>query len=520
MNRVLKKAVSFLTAVVVGASAFAATVVPASAASAKLTAKQAVANSYDTVTIFDNGAFFSSKSKCVLVDNTGKKISVKNTIGFNKIYAPVTQADPAPSTEKINVVGWPYVLVGKGDKVAAILQNGKFLADGKLFNHIEECGDNIAAVSGNTTYIYSVKGKKIAEIKGGKYGEISEFDPASKVSVFEKVDSYDDWGYVDKATITILDKSGKVLAKESNVRWTSMYTVGKDKYLQVNSSPNDYMIKIYYDMKGNKLTDEQAEQIMDLYYESSDNSGESDNQAEPVNHNLTVESTWKDYNCYTLNVSDSDGTIVYTSESERPAHEGTGYMWLNGKLIIAAGNYAVIDDATGKVEHKGNFNDLDGIEYISSDQKTLIVQDTNWNSTLLTIGGKKLSKTNVSPITYGDYFDYVLADGSISSIKSYVAKDGFIFTDNGKKGIMGSNGKVIVKAKYGDIRFGDNGVALAESSGKYSIINTKGKVLAKNLYIVPRAIWLSDNLSSDKADVYITQNKAGTKFGCFVVKAK
>ena len=188
MNRVLKKAVSFLTAVVVGASAFAATVVPASADSAKLTAKQAVANSYDTVTIFDNGAFFSSKSKCVLVDNTGKKISVKNTIGFNKIYAPVTQADPAPSTEKINVVGWPYVLVGKGDNVAAILQNGKFLADGKLFNHIEECGDNIAAVSGNTTYIYSVKGKKIAEIKGGKYGEISEFDPASKVSVFEKVD--------------------------------------------------------------------------------------------------------------------------------------------------------------------------------------------------------------------------------------------------------------------------------------------------------------------------------------------
>ncbi len=484
MNRVLKKAVSFLTAVVVGASAFAATVVPASAASAKLTAKQSVANSYDTVTIFENGAFFSSKSKCVLVDNTGKKINIKNTIGFNKIYAPATLADPAPSTEKVNVVGWPFVIVGKDDKVAAILQNGKFLADGKLFDHIEECGDNIAAVSGNTTYIYSVKGKKIAEIKGGKYGEISEFDPASKVSVFEKVDSYDDWGYVDKATITILDKSGKVLAKESNVRWTSMYTVGKDKYLQVNASPNDYMIKIYYDMKGKKLTDEKAEQIMDLYYESSDNSGESDNQAEPAKHNLTADSSWNDeLNCYTLNVCDPNGNIVYTAVSENSINGWSDYMWLNGKLIIAAGNYAVIDDATGKVEHKGNFNDLDGIEYISSDQKTLIVKNTKLDYTLLTIGGKKLSKTYdyIAPITSGDYFKYVLADGSTCSTKSYIAKDGFLFTDNGKYGIMGSNGKVIVKAKYGDIRFGDNGVALAESSGKYSIINTKGKVLAKNL---------------------------------------
>ncbi len=509
MNRVLKKAVSFLTAVVVGASAFAATVVPASAASAKLTAKQAVANSYDTVTIFDNGAFFSSKSKYVMVDNTGKKISVKNTIGFNKIYAPVTMADPAPSTEKINVVGWPYVLVGKGDKVAAILQNGKFLADGKLFDHIEECGDNIAAVSGNTTYIYSVKGKKIAEIKGGKYGEISEFDPASKVSVFEKVDSYNDWGYADEYTITVLNKSGKVLVKESNISSVSMFTVGKKSYIKLYTKTYD---SVTYDVKGNKLTQKQEEAL--------DSSDESDDQAEPVNHNLSVESTWKDYNCYTLNVSDSDGNIVYTSESKNSADEGTGYMWLNGKLIIAAGNYAVIDDATGKIEHKGDFNDLDGIKYISSDQKTLIVQDTNWNSTLLTIGGKKLSKTSVSPITSGDDFKYVLADGRTCSISSYVAKDGFIFTDNGKKGIMGSNGKVIVKAKYSDIRFGDNGVALAESSGKYSVISTKGEVLAKSLYIVPRAIWLSDNLSSDKADVYITQIKAGTKFGCYVVKAK
>ena len=509
MNRVLKKAVSFLTAVVVGASAFAATVVPASAASAKLTAKQAVANSYDTVTIFENGAFFSSKSKYVMVDNTGKKINIKNTIGFNKIYAPATLSDPGPSTEKVNVVGWPFVIVGKDDKVAAILQSGKFLANGKLFDLIKECGDNIAAVSGNTTYIYSVKGKKIAEINGGKYGVISEYDPDSKVSVFKKVDSYDDWGYADESTITILNKSGKVLAKESNISAISMFTVGKSEYMRLYTKTGDRKI---YDMKGNKLTKKQEEAL--------DSSDESDDQAEPVKHNLTVESTWKDFYCYTLNVSDSDGNIVYTSESKNSADEGTGYMWLNGKLIIAAGNYAVIDDATGKIEHKGDFNDLDGIKYISSDQKTLIVQDTNWNSTLLTIGGKKLSKTSVSPITSGDDFKYVLADGRTCSISSYVAKDGFIFTDNGKKGIMGSNGKVIVKAKYSDIRFGDNGVALAESSGKYSVISTKGKVLAKSLYIVPRAIWLSGNLSSDKADVYITQNKAGTKFGCYVVKAK
>lgn len=512
MNRVLKKAVSFLTAVVVSASAFAAAVVPASATSAKTAAKQTLDNSYDMVTVFNNGAFFSSKSKYVLVDNAGKKVTVKNTVGFDKIYLPVTMADPAPATEGFNVTNWSYVLVGKGGKFAAILQNGKYLANGKFFDSIDQCGDNITAVIGNTTYIYSAKGKKLAEIKGGKYGELFEFDAASKVSIFKKVDSYDDWGYADQFTITLLNKSGKVLSQESKIRSAYVYTVGKGKYIRFYTITDD---RIIYDMKGNKLTEKQEADL--------DNNDQSDNQEEPVNHNLTANSFWNDeLNCYTMNVCDPSGNIVYTAVSDNSINEGSGYMWLNDKLIIAAGNYAVIDDAAGKVEHKGDFSDLYGVSYISSDKKTLIVWNTKWDYTLMTIGGKKLSKTYdaISPITIGDSFDYILSDGSASSISSYIAKDGFLFTDNGKYGIIDSNGKVIAKAKYDNIKFGNNGAALAESSGKYSIINTKGKVIAKSLNIVPKSTWFSKKLSGSNADVYITQNKAGTKFGCYVVKSK
>lgn len=516
MNRVLKKAASFLTAVVVSASAFAATVVPASAASAKTTAKQTVANSYDMVTVFENGAFFSSKSKYVLVDNTGKKVSVKNTIGFDKIYTPATMSEPAVVSKGLNITHWPYVLVSKGKKFAAILSSGKYLANGKLFNSIDECGEYIAAASGNTTYVYNAKGKKLATIKGGKYGVLTDYEPDSKVSIFTKAESYDDWGFADKSTVTILDKNSKILIQEENVSWASIYTGDNDKYIMVSTINDDYIIEsTYYNMKGAKLTDEQAEALID--------NGQYDIQSEPAKHNLTANSFWNDeLNCYTLNVCDPKGSIIYTAVGNNFLSEPTDYMWTNGKLIIAAGDYVVIDDATGKVEYQGGYDDINGIMFTSTDKKTILVQNYDFDSILLSIDGKELYKTNgyISPNAFDNDEIYTGVNGETSYTRNYIAKDGFIFTKNEKYGILDSNGKEAVKAKYDSIELGNNGTILAGNSGKYSIFSSKGKTLAKNLNIVPMTLWFSQYLSSANADVYITQNKAGTKFGCYVVKTK
>ena len=112
----------------------------------------------------------TSKSKFVMVNKNGKSVSVKNSIGFDKIYMAASAGGVreielrrtwGDTIEGQHMEGSnSCIIVGKGKKYAAILGSGKFLEKGKLFDKISTYGNSITAVSGKKTFIYDEDGNK------------------------------------------------------------------------------------------------------------------------------------------------------------------------------------------------------------------------------------------------------------------------------------------------------------------------------------------------------------------------
>lgn len=539
MNRVLKKAASFLAAVVVGASALAAGGVTASAKSGT-TAAQLVGNNYDLVIGTSNAAFYvgnclktvetkddwgdvekeisvnlTSKSRFVMVNKNGKAVSVKNSIGFDKIY----QAASAGGVREINLDYNSYddtidgqhmegsnscIIVGKGKKYAAILGSGKFLEKGKLFDKISTYGNSITAVSGKKTFIYDEDGKKVATINSKNAGMCISYDPASKNSLMYYVNTTGNWDDRAKEKLVIINSKGKELKTFKDRRAGSFTKINGKTYVAVKSRLYDD--PEYYTVDGKKAA-----------------VGLS-NAAEP---NLS----WNcDYNYETqkgtLTVTDKKGKVIYTVNGSAPGGEGKtdydiGYpaVYNNGKLIIGYGNLVVIDDATGNIEYQDSKRKYIAIKYVSSDSSTFIAAYGE-------------GKENYG---YYQHFKYIVmstkgkaisgAYDSITPVASYEPTDSFFVTSSDKIGIMNSKGKVIVKPAYDSVADTRQKVSLLKKGETCDLYdNNTGKKLLGKLYYSTSYDYYIDWGTSPFIDMtakttrLITTDKTGNKFGCVIIK--
>ncbi|MBP1544631.1 MAG: hypothetical protein J6A16_11100, partial [Oscillospiraceae bacterium] len=284
MNRVLKKAVSFFTAMAVSTSMLAAASISASAASA-VSAKQTLKNSYELALSFDSGAFFATDiksetmeyttawgdtrtsdiilpedgAKFYMITSKGKKVQVKNTIGFDKVYSLNTGGGPEMIFADWDFKGAAYdtndgnaVVVGKGDKYAVILSTGKFLANGKLFDTIVVGNEYISATAGKYTYFYDVSsGKQLAKIKSTDIGICADYDKSSKTFLTYKGTTVENsWGYDYH-----LVKGGKIKKSFKSDKYSSVYLVKSGSKNVVCAATNDWPKQYeYYTMAGKKTT--------------------------------------------------------------------------------------------------------------------------------------------------------------------------------------------------------------------------------------------------------------------------
>lgn len=254
MNRVLKKAVSFFSAVVVSVSALAAGTVSAQAASS-VKLKQAISNNYEAVVSLENSALFISdvdsnggaftipkSAKMVMMNNEGKTVKLKNTTGFDKIYTIGTMYQPYVVGQNFewSVMG-NLIILNSGNKYTALLENGKFLEKGKLFDRISY-NTYITAASGKTNYVYDTNGKLIGKFKVNPSVTCVGYDKSSKTFVAYQAEDYSYHYY--------LIKGNKIIKTFKNCYPSSMgmVTVNKKNYLHIRNDDGEF----YYSMKGKK----------------------------------------------------------------------------------------------------------------------------------------------------------------------------------------------------------------------------------------------------------------------------
>ncbi len=448
MNRVLKKAASFLAAVVVGASALTAGGVTAST---KLgtTATQLVGNNYDIVIGTSNAAFYvgnclktvkttdewgdvekeisvnlTSKSKFVMVNKNGKAVSVKNSIGFDKIY----MAASAGGVREIKLDYNSYddtiqgqhmegsnscIIVGKGKKYAAILGSGKFLEKGKLFDKISTYGNSITAVSGKKTFIYDEDGKKVATINNKKTGMCISYDPSSKNSLMYYYEISGEWGGRTNEKLAIVNSKGKTLKTFKDRRAGSFTKINGKTYIAARNWWSSDESE-YYTVDGKKV------------------SAESINVVKP-NLSWDYESNYETKKG-TFTVKDKSGKVVYTVDGPIcKGKEGGGIpisRYNNGKLIIGYVNLVVIDDATGKIVFQDSKHKYVGIQDVSSDSSTFIAVYGEGKKSYGYYERTKYVVMSTKGKAISGAYDY------ITPVASYEPTDSFFVTSSNKIGII------------------------------------------------------------------------------------
>lgn len=580
MNRAFKKAASFLTALVMGASIMSAGSISASAASTRVSVTQTVKNSNKMALGFSGGVFFasdvksatkkltsawgeeyegkylttSSKAEYTMVTSDGKSVKVKNTIKFDKLYRVSTFGVPTELIYSENASNYyedlaACVVVGKGKKYAGVLSSGKFLANGKYFDSIYVGYDYITAVSGKTTYVYNAAGKQLTKSTVKNLGNAIDYDAGSKTVIMSK-DVKDSFRRYD---ITLLNKSGKAVKSFSNkINGYFEKVNGKTYLCIVSEDPNDWGGRTdYFTTDGKKASVKKSDD--NNYFSELKKLDRDLKVSEVLISEEKDEYGWISNRVYDLVVTDKNGKEVYhkemTSDNSYPRVDGKAdgepnpkYFWAGDKLLIANGDLVVIDEKTGKSETVNTEHSYCGIDGGSNNNKTFILSylDANdglggyssMNRVLVDIKGKVLSKgySYIRPLN-GSYEVYATDDGTIYFSRFTNSTTFYAYDKNDNVGLLNIKGKEIAPVYYTGIYAADANVTVfySEKSEKYDIRdNSTGK---KYLGSLTFPSWTNDiwgmyrevpryRSLGKNANRIITSNKAGSKLGCVVVSTK
>ena len=545
MKRPIKKALSFLTAAMITVTASIGSITASAAApSSSIKASQLISESYSSVIGTSEGALFVSKSSIKeeshtddygytsttkyynvgsdadiqLVNKSGKKVKVSNTIGFTRIYEICSGYNWSTNSNRYDISVKYYeargaVLgVGKGDgKVAVLLPDGSFLENGKYFDDAAGTGSLISVISGSNTIYYTTSGKKLTSIKTGKYGDLYSYDISNKAFMFRQYDSA-------KSTyvFTVLNSSGKTFKYKTSAWRGAGFTEDNKNNLIVYGykyDKKDNAVYTYYDLNGSKISEPASTTKYALTY--------------------TID---LDRETYTNNIKilKSDGTVVKDVKIAYGEKGAITHVCESGdKLILAyKDGLFIYNRKTGKLELSDTKNGYNGIYTVTENGTAVLcvgkeVTET-WGTYFKTVGyvyynGKTLSAQydDIKPTSYLYYSSH--ADGEY-----YVneAKTSFILYRNDKIGLMDYTGKVVLKPKYKSYYYIDRQIAVFDNGSKRIVYNSvNGKTVLKSVrcadpsggesyYEGP----ISVRTLGTKGHRIITTNSKGTKFGIVIIK--
>lgn len=508
MNRIIKKALSFMTAAAITVTCCAASISAASgSAKATMTAIQVLDNKYALAVGLDNGAFYASayseedsddgwskkivldqKAELVRVNSSGKVVKVPNTIGFDGVYdisSSYIYRVNNPFTEAYGKV----LGLSKNGKTAVLLENGTLLNDGKLYDSASSRADLISVVSGTTNEIYTMAGKKLCSVKTS-FGSLAGYNSANNILFFVKLDE-------KKYCYTFTPynvKTGKSISIELG---------GSDSYINIIKGVDK---KTLYLKAYNSTTYETT------YYTTSFKKADA-NKAE------VQDKLQERYKSGKILLVDSSGKTIESFDAE----EGKGECYspclrFSGNYIHVLKNktYTVYNRKTGKTvfTQKNVSGDIDNVcddkallrggeypdyKYTYFTGSKLISIDGYTNVTMPWGGNGSLivSKEDTSSNDDYDYnpFKYgvIGIDGTLKIKCQYdsinYTKNAYIVRKENKEtysstyGVVSSDGKTIVKMSYKDIQFaGDKFYIVNDKNNKYGVLKADGSTLIKRSY--------------------------------------
>lgn len=540
MNRVLKKAISFITALGVSAAICANTAIAASTTTLSMTKVYsnkfpiAVGMSDSTLFISKGSAkktvvknefdeqersylYIPSDAKLTMVTSSGNKVKVANTVSFDRIFDICSSYyyNTIPVEDKYYEARGPVIAVGDGEKYNVLLENGKFLNEKTMYDSVSYSGGLIAATIENNTTFFTTTGTKVLTLKNNKYGSVVCYSSSAKQIIFGKSNAKEDW----KSDYTVTDRSGKVIKtfKGLSPYDEFSYIKGKDgkTYLFRDASNTYNGVNEYYDLTGKKVKESVVVGTYALIANDNDNGKftvKNRNGSVLLSIDCKISSPYAAASGDYLYVATWDGLYVYNRAKGELVDKDLEHSYQS-----YPGSIEVIDGGKSAILALGKKIKNDWGEYMSSD-----------GHVVYTLSTKKLSEKY-------DYITPLYSDSPASSKIAYLTKN------NDKYGLLNSGGNVTIKPKYSSFYYADANVALPDNGKDSKVIidpqtgkkipSTKDKTKAAT--VIPAECIVHKNDShyyeyaprsvqslGKKYYRIITSDSKGKKFGLVILKYK
>lgn len=541
MNRVLKKAISFITALGVSAAICANTAIAASTTTLSMTKVYsnkfpiAVGMSDSTLFISKGSAkktivktefdeqersylYIPSDAKLTMVTSSGNKVKVANTVSFDRIFDICSSYyyNTIPVEDKYYEARGPVIAVGDGEKYNVLLENGKFLNEKTMYDSVSYSGGLITAITGNNTEFFTTTGKKVITLENNKYSSVVCYSNAAKQIIFSKPNAEDDW----KVDYTVTDFSGNVIKTFKGLYsyYEFSYIKGKDGKTYILRNDIYGGANEYYDLTGKKVKESTVVGTYALVTNCNDK-GTFTVKNSNGSVLLSIDGT-KVSSGYAVNaVSAASGDYLYvvTHDSLYVYNRAKGELVDKNLENSYCLNIEVTDGGKSAILTLGKKTKSEWGTYMASDGRVVY-----------TLSTKKLSEKY-------DYITPLYSDSPSSSKIAYLTRN------NDKYGLLNSSGNVTLKPKYSSFYYVDANVALMDNGKDSKVIidpqtgkkipSTKDKTKAAT--VIPAECIVHKNDShyyeyaprsvqslGKKYYRIITSDSKGKKFGLVILKYK
>lgn len=558
MNRVLKKAISFVTAFGVSAAICANTAIAASTTTLSMTKvysnKFPVAVGMSDSTLFiskgsvkktavktesveenedyvdvvaparipekshgESYLYIPSDAKLTMVTSSGNKVNVKNTIGFDRIFDICSSYyyNTIPIEDKYYESRGPIIAVGDGKKYNVLLENGKFLSEKTMYDSVSYSGGLIAAATGNNTTFFTTTGTKVLTLKNNKYGSVVCYSSSAKQIIFGKSNAKEDW----KVDYTVTDRSGNVIKTFKGLSSYDefSYIKGKDgkTYLFRDASNTYNGVNGYYDLTGKKVNESVVVGTYALVTNNNDNGKftvKNKKGSLLLSIDCKVSSAYAAASGDYLYVATWGGLYVYNRTKGELVDKDLEHSYQSylGSVEVTDGGKSAVLELGKKVKSEWG-------TYMASE-----------GHVVYTLSTKKLSEKY-------DYITTLYSDSPSSSKIAYLTKS------NNKYGFLNSTGNETIKPKYDSFYYADANVALPDNGKDSKIIidpqtgkkipSTKDKTKAAAVIPAECIIHKNDSIYYEYAPRsiqslgkkyyrVITSDSKGKKFGLVILKYK
>lgn len=552
MNRILKKAVSFVTALAVSAALCTNAVM--AAPEKTLSMSRVFSNKFPIAVGMSNATLFFSKgstkketiktesdakersyisipsdAKITMVTSSGSKVKIPNTIEFDRMFDICSgyYYNTIPVSEMYYESRGPVIAVGDGKKYNVLLENGKFLNEKTMYDSVSYSGGVITAVNGNKSTYFTTSGKKLLALENNKYGSAVCYSNTAKQIVFGKSNAKEDW----KVDYTVTDFSGKVIKtfKALSAYCEFSYIKGKDgkTYLFRDESQLYGGKSEYFDLTGKKVKESTVVGTYEL-------SASYDDKCK-----FTVKNS---SGSVLLSIDGTKISSGYTSDSVSDAYAVSAVYSASGDYlyVVTSSCLYVYNRAKGELIDKNlEHSYCLSVEATDGGKSAILTLskkiESDWGSymasegrVVYTLSTKKLSEKY-------EYISPLYSESSSSSKIAYLTKE------NGKYGFLNSIGDVALKPSYKNCYYADANVALMDNGKTNKLIinpqtggyipSTKDKTKATTVIpaecIVHKNDWSyyeyaprSVQPLGKKYYRIITSDSKGKKFGLVIIKYK